>query len=109
MNAVDAIRLAAILDRVTELSEVVGTQLECEVGPRFIRLVMTNYGSRSVHAFVDRANGDLIKAAGWKAPAKGVNGLAVRFNLLDDESFQACLKAAANGGHPGSTRYLYAH
>lgn len=28
----------------------------------------------SVHAFVDNMTGDLYKAAGWKAPAKGVRG-----------------------------------
>ena len=33
----------------------------------------------SVHAFVDKKNGDLYKATSWKAPAKGV-----RFNLFTD-------------------------
>ena len=35
--------------------------------------------SGSVHAFVDKKNADLYKAAGWAAPAKGV-----RFNLITD-------------------------
>jgi hypothetical protein len=34
---------------------------------------------RSVHAFVDATTGDLLKAAGWKVPAKGV-----RYNLLTE-------------------------
>lgn len=47
-------------------------------GAKFVRIVMDSnpggqYG-RSVHAFVDLATGDLYKAAGWKAPAKGVRG-----------------------------------
>jgi hypothetical protein len=49
-------------------------------GKRFVRIVMVPRGvsGTSVHAFVDIANGDLLKAASWKAPAKGARG-----NLLD--------------------------
>ena len=51
-------------------------------GSKFVRIVMSTYtdpvtgGSRgrSVHAFVDLATGDLLKAAGWKTPAKGPRG-----------------------------------
>lgn len=57
-----------------------------EYGRRFTRIVADRGTQRSVHAFVDMTNGDVIKAAGWKAPQKGKNGLAVRFNLIDDES-----------------------
>lgn len=51
---------------------------------KYIRIVMGdgNGNSRSVHAFVNRETGDVYKAAGWKAPAKGI-----RYNLLNDESF----------------------
>jgi hypothetical protein len=42
--------------------------------------------SRSVHAFVDPSNGDVLKSASWSKPAK-----IARFNLLDDESFQRML------------------
>jgi len=31
-------------------------------------------GSRSVYCFVDRSNGDVLKAASWKTPAKHVRG-----------------------------------
>jgi hypothetical protein len=52
-------------------------------GKRYSRIVMIDQGeARSVHAFLDPRNGDVYKAAGWKAPAKHV-----RFNLLDDASF----------------------
>jgi hypothetical protein len=47
-------------------------------GKRYVRIVMDAKGSKSVHAFVDVENGDLLKAAGWKAPAKGARG-----NLID--------------------------
>lgn len=30
--------------------------------------------SGSVHAFIDKTTGNVLKAAGWKAPAKGVRG-----------------------------------
>lgn len=31
-------------------------------------------GQRSVYCFIDLSNGDILKAAGWKAPAKGARG-----------------------------------
>lgn len=57
-----------------------------EYGRRFTRIVSEGENQRFVHAFVDMTNGDVIKASGWKAPQRGKNGLAVRFNLLDHES-----------------------
>jgi hypothetical protein len=54
---------------------------------KYWRIVM-NTGGRSVHAFLDPSTGDVLKAAGWKSPAKGV-----RYNLLDDESFASMLEA----------------
>lgn len=49
-----------------------------EPGRKFLKIVMVN-NQRSVHAFVDKNNGDLYKAASWRAPAKGV-----RYNLVTD-------------------------
>lgn len=53
-------------------------------GIKYLRVVTTNrykdsYGNlssngRSVYCFIDAANGDLLKAAGWKTPAKGARG-----------------------------------
>jgi len=37
--------------------------------------------SRSVFCFVNKENGDVLKAAGWKAPAKGARG-----NIYDDNN-----------------------
>ena len=52
--------------------------VEVEVGRKYFKLVTVNSErSRSVHSFVDRVTGDVLKAAGWSAPAKGV-----RFNLV---------------------------
>jgi len=50
-----------------------------------------------VHAFIDPTTGDVLKPAGWKAPAKGV-----RFNLNDDASFERLLAVADTHGS-----YLY--
>jgi hypothetical protein len=72
--------------------------IEVEVLRRYWRIVMVNYGQRSVHAFVDPTTGDVLKAAGWKSPAKGV-----RYNLLDDESYERMI---ANVDPFGG--YLYA-
>lgn len=78
------------------------SMITVEYGRRFARMVTDNGTQRSVHAFVDLTNGDVVKAAGWKAPQRGVNGLAVRFNLLDDESRENCFARC------GSYGYLYA-
>ncbi len=65
-------------------------------GGKYSRIVMVENGSaRSVHAFLDVRTGDVYKAAGWKAPAKHV-----RFNLLDDESFERMLSVISwSGGY----------
>lgn len=60
-------------------------------GRKYQRIVqvLTDGGSRSVHCFIDKQTGDVLKAAGWKAPASGA-----RFNLLDAASradlFERC-------------------
>jgi hypothetical protein len=51
----------------------------------------------SVHAFVHRQSGAVYKPASWKAPAKHV-----RYNLLDDVSYETCLLKADWAGS-----YLY--
>lgn len=73
-----------------------------EYGRRFTRIVHDNGKQRMVHAFVDMTNGDVIKSAGWKAPQRGKNGLAVRFNLVDDESRERGFRAIDPFGY-----YLY--
>lgn len=44
--------------------------------------------SYSVHCFVDTTNGDVLKAAGWKKPAKHARG-----NLNDDTKGLGCMTA----------------
>jgi hypothetical protein len=55
----------------------------------------TEHGS--VHAFIHRQSGAVYKPASWKAPAKHV-----RYNLLDDVSYETCLHNADWAGG-----YLY--
>lgn len=46
-----------------------------ENGTRYAKIVRLAHGnSRSVHSFVDRGNGDILKAASWRAPAKHPRG-----------------------------------
>jgi len=54
--------------------------LDYEMGQRYIRLVKTHGGQQSAYGFVDRTNGDILKAAGWKAPAKNF----ARGNIFKD-------------------------
>ena len=47
-----------------------------KAGRRYAKLVRSNQSGsdRSVHCFVDLTNGDVLKAASWKAPAKHARG-----------------------------------
>jgi hypothetical protein len=55
-------------------------------GRKYLKVVETaREGGRSVHAFIDKSNGDLIKAAGWHAPQRDKDGLAVRGNIATEE------------------------
>lgn len=69
-------------------------------GRKYYKIVMAtdgNYNSQSVHAFVDKTNGNVYKSASFKTPAKGV-----RYNLLDDSSREYVLEHCDWSGH-----YLY--
>jgi len=54
-------------------------QFSINFGKKYGKVIRQSGSSRSVHCFVDLSNGDLYKAATWKAPAKGVRG-----NISDD-------------------------
>jgi hypothetical protein len=44
-------------------------------GLKFIRIICGSYGgSRSSFCFIDKSNGDILKCAGWNAPAKHPRG-----------------------------------
>lgn len=48
--------------------------LTTDPGRRYVRIVRNERGSRSVYCFVDKTNGDILKSATWKAPAKIARG-----------------------------------
>lgn len=48
-----------------------------ETGRKYHKIIMVANGSKSVHCFIDKKTGSVLKSASWKAPAKGE-----RCNLL---------------------------
>lgn len=51
--------------------------LEVSKGKKFYKIIMVDSGlgaGRSAWAFIDTTNGDVLKPAGWSAPAKGARG-----------------------------------
>lgn len=59
--------------------------VELEAGPKWIRIVVSQPGTRSAYGFISQETGLLYKAAGWKAPAKGVRG-----NIRGRSPYRAC-------------------
>lgn len=49
-------------------------KISVEYGRRYAKLITDNRGQRSVFCFVDMTNGDILKAEGWKKPAKHARG-----------------------------------
>jgi len=71
-------------------------------GSKFFKVEQESHGQRSVHAFIEKSTGKVIKAATWKAPQKDKSGLAYRWDLSTPEGFAACVAAADPYGS-----YLY--
>ena len=70
------------------LKEIDGSKdkfgIEFEAGSKYVKVVsISGGGSRSVHCFVEKANGNILRAASWKAPARNF----VRGNVYDQESY----------------------
>lgn len=58
--------------------------VEFEPGSKYVKVVkISSGGSRSVHSFVEKANGNIWKAASWKAPAKNF----ARGNIFDAKTY----------------------
>ena len=43
-------------------------------GSKYFKVEMSSHGSRSVYCFINKRNGEILKSAGWSAPAKGARG-----------------------------------
>ena len=63
--------LLADADYVARTREVVSVM---PGGVRYARIVIAGQVSRSVYCFIDLENGDILKAEGWKKPAKHARG-----------------------------------
>jgi hypothetical protein len=107
-----ALEYASLLEKVlNERNKYTGFKYEIEVeqGRKFDRLVISHHyedpnrrgRGRSVHAFVERATGLLIKDAGWKAPAKRADGSwQSKFDLsVPSEMAEALAVADPYGGY----------
>jgi hypothetical protein len=73
---------AAIAHYLGHLQTLTDETVEFIPGRKYGKVVFTSVAprtGRSVHSFVDLSTGDLLKAAGWNAPAKDA-----RFNLLNE-------------------------
>jgi len=57
--------------------------IEFEEGSKYVKVVSVSWNSRSVHSFVEKATGDIWKAASWKAPARNF----VRGNVFKPDSY----------------------
>ena len=102
-------RMQCLIDKLTDSFtkqySSKGIEFDIVKGTKYYKLVERTISSSalggnsgtSVHAFIDRYSGDVYKPASWKAPAKHV-----RYNLLDEVSFAACLENADWAG-----QYLY--
>lgn len=55
--------------------------VEINDGMRYVKVITVGSGSRSVHTFVDKTNGNILKAASWKK----VEPKNPRGNLFDSD------------------------
>ena len=62
-------------------SNLTPDQISSKIGKRYAKIIRASEDghSTSVHCFVDMTNGDVLKAAGWSAPAKHARG-----NIFDE-------------------------
>lgn len=72
------------------------TTMEIQEGPARLRIVKTEdingkAPRRSVHCFIDRKTGDILKAASWKAPAPN----AKRGSILSADNGLSCVNACS--------------
>jgi hypothetical protein len=65
-------------------------------GVKYTRIVQTAPGHRSVFCFVDAA-GNILKAAGWKAPAKGVRSTLATVDITNVDPYGSWLYANKGG------------
>jgi len=80
---------AILADYAKFLKEIDGSVdkfgVEFEYGSKYVKIVtISGGGSRSVHSFVEKSDGNIWRAASWKAPAKNF----VRGNVYNISSYE---------------------
>ena len=71
---------AKVAEKMKEYKNLEAPEVLFKVGSRYVKVYKAekasdgSYTSRSVHSFIDRTNGDVLKAETWKAPAKHARG-----------------------------------
>lgn len=61
-----------------------------ERGQKFARIVMDGPCIHSVYCFVELSSGNILKAAGYKAPAKGVRGSVLELDKIKLDPYGGC-------------------
>lgn len=69
----------------SEFPSLSGPKIDSSEGGRYVKIIKSESASvgRSVHSFIDKMNGDILKPAGWNAPAKHARG-----NIFNRASWQ---------------------
>ena len=74
-------------------------ELRARAANKYWRIEIFEFGkASSIHAFVDKETGDILKPAGWKAPAKGPRG-----NVTDP----SYISKVSQTRHPQMGGHLY--
>ena len=59
--------------RIDELKEgICDYEFIVESGRKYHKIILNASGQRSVHCFINRETGEVLKSASWSSPAKGV-------------------------------------
>ncbi len=71
--AIEAVNRENLAELIAKIPGYFGG-VTVEMGKKNARFVMETGGQRCVIFFVELETGNILKAAGWKVPAKGIRG-----------------------------------
>lgn len=91
MKFVDGSTRVVKEDRNTNYPTLPVPVLVVSHGKRYVKIIREErvngvVTDKSVHCFVDRTNGDVLKAAGWSRPAKHARG-----NIFNEDHGVGCM------------------
>jgi len=70
----DARAVEARIEAVVAGTMGLSASIQVMPGRRYVRIVKASGSGRHAFAFIDTTNGDVLKPAGWKGPAKHARG-----------------------------------